>query len=66
MWLSALGTVPQTERVSVQFPVRALAWAVSQVPIWWPARGNQLMFFSHIDVFLLLFLPFSPSMKVHK
>ena len=32
MWLSWLGVVPQSERLLVQFPVRAHAWVAGLIP----------------------------------
>ena len=49
----------------VQSPVRAHAWVVGQVLSWGHARGNWLMYFSHIDVSLSLFLPPFPSHNYH-
>ena len=48
---------PVNQKVAVQFPVRAHAWVVGQVPHWKQARGNQLMFLSPSDVSLPFFLP---------
>ena len=55
VWLSGLIASLQTEGSLVQFPVRAHAWVVGQVPIWGCAGGSQLMFLS------LFLLPF-PSL----
>ena len=41
VWLSGLSVGLQTKGLLVQFPVKAHAWVVSQVPAWGPARGNQ-------------------------
>ena len=32
VWLSWLGTAPQSKRLPVQFPVRAQGWVVGTVP----------------------------------
>ena len=68
VWLSGLSTGLQTERLLVQFPVRAPAWVVGQVPSGWHERGNQLMFPLHINVSLTLLLPPSLplSLKINK
>ena len=59
MWLSGLSAGLWTKRLPVQFPVRADAWVVGQVPSWEHARGNLSMFLSHIDVsFPPFLLPF--------
>ena len=63
MWLSELSACLWTERLLVQFVVRANAWVVGWVPGLGPASGNQLMFLSHIDVSLPLFFPLSPLSK---
>ena len=60
MWLSWLGIIPQTERLSVRFLVRANAWVVGLVPIW-GAYGRQL-----IDASVPLFLPSSLSINLKK
>ena len=62
-WLSA-GL--QTKGLPVQFLVRAHAWVAGQVPCGGPARGNQLMFLSHIHVSLPLFLPPFTFLKINK
>ena len=67
--IEALAGVAQwTERraVNQKVPVRAQAWVAGQVPSWECVRGNQLMYLSHINVSLPLFLPPSPSLKVTK
>ena len=47
VWLSGLSAGLQTKGSPVQFPVRAHAWVVGQVPSRDCVRGNQtLMFFS--------------------
>ena len=53
----------QIKRLSVQFPVRAQAWVVGQVPSWWHMRGNHtLIFFS-----LSFSLPAPPlCLKINK
>ena len=45
---------PANPKLLVRFPVRAHAWVAGQVPIWGRARGNQSMYFSHINVSLPL------------
>ena len=56
VWLSGLSAILQTERSLVQFPVRARAWVVGQVPSWGGVRGNQFMYLSC----MCLSLSFSP------
>ena len=51
MWLSELSAHLQTKGSLVQFPVKAHAWIVGQVPRWGRSRGNQTL------IFLSLFLP---------
>ena len=53
MWLSGFGTDLHTKRLLVQFPVRVHAWVTGQIPGWGCAKGNPLIFLSHIDVFSL-------------
>ena len=55
VWLSELSAGLLNQRVLVQFPVRAHAWVVGQVPSWGHMRGN------HTLMFLSLFLPLLPS-----
>ena len=62
VWLSGLSTSLQTEGSPVLFPIGAHAWVAGQVPSWGCVRGNQLMFLSHTDVSLPLFLPPFPSL----
>ena len=62
VWLSGLNTGLQSERLLVRFPVRAHGWVMGQVPSWRRARGNKLMFLSHVDVSLPLFLLPCPSL----
>ena len=57
VWLSVLSAGLWTKGLLVRFPVRAHAWVVGQVPGWGHARGSQLMFLSHIEVSLPLYLP---------
>ena len=47
VWLSGLSAGLRTERSRVQFPVRAHAWVVGQVP-------SQSMYLLHINIFLPL------------
>ena len=61
MWLSWLGVILQTERSWVWFLVRAHAWVAGSVPVWVCAKGNWLMFLSHISISLPLFRPPFPS-----
>ena len=49
-WLSGLSADLRTKRSLVQFPVRAHAWVVGQVPIWGRERGNPSIFPLHITV----------------
>ena len=46
VWLSGLSASLQTKGSPVQFPVRAHAWVVGQVPSRGRARGNRWMFLS--------------------
>ena len=50
VWLSGLRPGMWTERLPVQFQVRAHAWVAGQVPSW--GRGNRSMYISHTDVSL--------------
>ena len=56
------------QKVAGSVLIRAHAWVAGQVPGWGHVRGNQLMFLSHINVSLPLFLPPSLplSLKVNK
>ena len=65
VWLSRLSAHLQTERSLVQFPVKAHAWVMGQVPSWGRARGNQWMFLSLIDV-SLSFSSLPLSLKIDK
>ena len=56
VWLSGLSTSLQTEGSSVQFPVRAHAWVVGQVPQCGACERQP-----NIDASLPLFLPPIPS-----
>ena len=64
------GMVLQTKRSLVRFLARAQAWVVGSVPGWGCARGSPLMFLSHVDVSLPLFLspclPLSLKIKSQK
>ena len=62
VWLNGLSASLRTKTLPVRFPVRAHVWCVGQAPVWWPARGNSLMYLSHVDVSLP---PFS-SLKINK
>ena len=62
VWLSGLNPGLQTKESPVQFLVRAHALVAGQVPGWGHGRGNQLMYLSHINVSLSLFLPPFPSL----
>ena len=55
MWLSGLSTGLRTERLPVQFPVRAHDWVAGQVPRWGRATVRCFSF--------SLFLPPFPSLK---
>ena len=57
VYLSGLSMSLQTKGSLVQFPVRAHAWVVGQVPSWGRMRGN------HTLMFLSLSLPF-PFSKI--
>ena len=47
VWLTGLSTGLQTKGSLVQFPFKAHAWVVGQVPNWGCAKGNHpLMFLS--------------------
>ena len=60
VWLNGLSTGPQTKGSPIQFPIRARAWVVSQVPSRGHMRGN------HTLMFLSLFLPPFPCLKIKK
>ena len=62
VWLSGLNTSLGAKRSLVQFPLRAHAWVVGQIPSWGHVIGNRMMYLSHIDVSLPLFLPPFPSL----
>ena len=66
VWLSGLSASLPTEGSPVQLPVRAHAWVVGQVPRSRCARGNQSMYFSHINASLPLFLSPFPSLKINE
>ena len=57
VWLSGLSAGLQTRELLVQFPVRAHAWVVGQVPTWGAHKRQP-----HIDVSVLLFVPPFPSL----
>ena len=57
MWLSWSGVIPQSQRLQVQFPVRAHSWVVGSVH----SLGDQC--FPHIDVSPSPFLPPFPLSK---
>ena len=40
VWLSELSTGLWTKRLPVEFPVKAHAWVVGQVPGWRHVKGN--------------------------
>ena len=46
VWLGGLSMGLPTERLPVQFQVRAHAWVVGQAPSWGHVRSNHLMFLS--------------------
>lgn len=54
---------PYTERLWVQYPVRACTKLVSPFPVGEHIGDNPSMFLSQIDVFLFLFLSLSLSQK---
>ena len=56
VWLSGLSAGLRTKGPPVQFPVRAHAWVVGQVPTRGLTRGNHT----------LMFLPPFPSLKINK
>ena len=58
VWLNGLSTGLKTKGSSVQFPVRAQAWVVGQVPSKGHTRGNHTLMF----LFLSFSLP-SPLSK---
>ena len=58
VWLSALSTGLRTKRSLVQFPVRAHAWVIGQVPGRGRMRGNHTLMF--------LSLSFSPPSRLSK
>ena len=45
-----VGHIPQTGRLLVQFPVRAHAWVVSQVPSRGHMRGNHTLMFPSLKI----------------
>ena len=61
LWLIWLGVTLQIEGLLVPFLVGARAWFAGSVSSPARARGNQLMFLSHIDASLPFFVPPSPS-----
>ena len=52
MWLSGLSTGLQTKGLPVQFPVKAHAWVVGQVPSRGYVRGNHTVMFLSLSLFL--------------
>ena len=56
VWLSGLSTSLGAKRSLVQFPLRAQAWVVGQIPSWGHVIGNRMMYLSHTDVSLPLSL----------
>ena len=59
-----LGIVLESEWSSVQFPVRAIAWAMGSVPVQGHLQGATYQCFSLTSVFLsLTFLLHSPLSK---
>ena len=60
MWLSGLIIGLQTKGSLVQFPCRAHAWIVGQVPSWGSSRGN------HTLMFLSLFFSLPYLLSKHK
>ena len=56
VWLSGLSAGLQTKGLLVQFPVRAHAWVVGQVPSRGHGRGNRT----------LIFLSFPSSLSKNK
>ena len=56
VWLSGLGAGLRSKRLPVQFPVRARAWVVGQVPSWGCTRGNRSISYT------LMFLPLAFSL----
>ena len=53
VWLSGLSTSLRTKGLQVQFPVRAHAWVVGQVPCRGHVRGKHTLLF--LSLFLLPF-----------
>ena len=65
MWLSGLSTGLRTQGSWVQFPVRARAWVVGQVPKWGVQEETDPCFFiTSMSLFLFPSLPL--SLKVNK
>ena len=60
VWLSGLRASLRIKGSPVQFPVRAHAWVVGLVPSKGRVRGN------HTLMFLSVFLPPLPSLKLNK
>ena len=56
VWLSGLSTGLQTKGSLVQFPVRAHAWVVGQIPSEGYERGNYTLVFLSLSPFLPLSL----------
>ena len=52
VWLNGLSTRLQTERLLVQFPVKAHAWVADQVPSCRRAEATDQCMSGHIDVCL--------------
>ena len=53
VWLNGLSTSLGTERLLVQFLIRAHAWAVGQVPSVGSMRGNHTLMFLSLSFSLL-------------
>ena len=52
MWLSGLSASLRAKVLLVQFPVRAHAWVVDQVPSWGHMRGNHTLMFLSLSFYL--------------
>ena len=62
MWLSWLGTIPQSERSPVQFPVRAHVWIADSVPSWGVCKRQPMDVSLSYRCFAPSFLPPFPSL----
>ena len=66
MCLSGLNTSLRTKRLLVQFPVRAHAWVVGQVPGKGRVRGNHTLVFLSLSFLLPALLSKNKFLKIFK